>query len=1312
FILLNQENNFSVNAFVTRNFTPLANQANQGTFMIISHPALYNDGNGINYVEQYRQYRSSLTGGSFNTKVYDIKELVDHFGYGIKNHPSSIRDFILYANQQFAVKPAYVFLIGRGMEYVEINNHLNDPLTEKLGLVPTFGSPASDVLLAAAPGSFTQVVPIGRLSVVNGKEIGNYLEKVKQYDQAQQTPNPTIAAKAWMKDIVHVIGGKDSIENAIFRTYMEAYEQVAEDTLFGGYVETFSKTSAAVTQVAYADRIKALIDAGLGLISYFGHSSANNFEFNLTDPTIYNNAGKYPFFNVSGCNASNFYNYDPARLTGNMTISESYVLTPQKGSIGFLADSHFGVPPYLNFYNKEFYKRFSKTMYGNTVGNQLKGVTEALVAYTNFDFLNRLHVEQITLHGDPAIKINSFPKPDYVIEDQSIKISPNIITVADNNFNVNIKMQNIGKAISDTIWVSVKRKLPNDTISVLYNKKIKAILYADSIQLQVPINPLIDKGLNQLIVTLDVTNKVDELFETNNTITKDFYVFEDELRPVFPYNFSIVNRQNITFSASTANPLSGIRQYAMEMDTTELFNSPFKKTYNTSGPGGLVQFTPANLTFTDSIVYYWRVSIVPVGGNQLIWNNASFLFIQNGMAGYNQSHSFQHLKSTSQNITYAPNNKWKFNASVTNIKIKNGVFPTAANQASDFTIEIDDANYIKSACGVSAIIFNVFNPYNLSPWENVYPGTGLYGSDNVCGPERRWNFQYNILSQSGRIAAVNFLNLVPAGYYVTARMISGTDPASNTYANQWKNDTLVLGSGNSLYHSLKNAGFATIDSFNRPRAFNFIYKKQDATFTPAYLFSEGIFDKIALDATTNSIKTFGTITSPLFGPALSWKEFHWRGFREEVNAGDSVSFNIIGVTPSGVENILYTIDSTTKDLNISAINATQYPYLKLKMFTRDSLYGTPYQLRYWRVNGTYVPEGAVAPNILFSLKDTANAGEIVDFKLAFKNISETAFADSLKINFIITDRNNVPHAIYLPKGKALVVGDTLVVNYKIDTRNYLGMNTIFVEINPANDQPEQHHFNNILYKNLFVGGDQFNPLLDVTFDGVHILNRDLVSARPHILINLKDENKTLSLTDTSYLKVQVRFPDGVLHDYNFGDILRFTPANLSTGNNTATIDFLPVFTEEGEYELLVSGRDVSGNTAGAIEYRITFSVITKAMISNLLNYPNPFTTSTAFVFTVTGSEVPQNMRIQVLTVTGKIVREITSGELGPLHIGRNITEFKWDGTDQYGAKLANGVYLYRVLTNLNGRSLERYKAEGDQTDKFFNKGYGKMVIIR
>jgi len=1286
--------------------------ANHGDYIIISNPVLYNNGSGVNNVELYRQYRSSANGGGYTAKIYDINELNEQFGFGIKKHPSAIRDFIMFANQQFTTPPKYVFIIGRGLSYMDYKANKTNPIAEQLDLVQTFGWPASDVLLSCAPGTFVPTVPIGRLGAINGNEVGTYLDKMIQYEQAQQSPGQTIDEKGWMKNMLHTIGGSNIVEDAQFLAYMNNYKRIVEDTLFGAHVETFSKTSVSTIEHQQSLRISQLFQEGLSYVKYFGHSSANELAINLNYPENYQNAGKYPFMHVSGCTVGNFFTFNPTRPTSysGMSLSEKYVLINNKGSIGFLGSTHFGIAPFLDLYNDKLYNNISRKMYGNTIGNQLKATLQDLNPLSNDAYI-RMHMEEINLHGDPALKLNAFTKPDYVIEDQLVRFTPPIITVADQNFKVDVKMMNIGRAIRDSIRVTIKQKLPNDSIRVLYDQRMRAMLYMDSVSLTVPINPITDKGLNRLMVSLDVDQQIDELSETNNDLIKDFYIFEDELRPISPYNYSIINQQNITYYASTANPLSNLRQYVMEIDTTELYNSAFKKTYNVSGVGGVVEFKPTNLIFTDSTVYYWRTSTVPISGNY-IWHSNSFIYLPNSTDGFNQSHRYQHLKSSLTDMNYDANNKWKFNASNKAIKIKNGVFPTAASVSQDFTVEIDGLNNIQSVCGVSAIIFNVFSPFDFLPWANVYPGTGLYGSDNVCGPSRRWNFQYNILTSAKRIAAVNFLDMIPAGYYVTARFTSGTVHASNTYANDWMNDTLLMGSGNSLYHRLKNAGFATIDSFNRPRAFNFMYKKQDASFTPAYVFSEGIYDKIQLNTLAPTIKSSGTVTSPLLGPALSWSQFHWRGSREEVAVGDSVSFHIYGVTHAGAESQLYTVDSSTKDFDISAINATQYPYLKLKMFTRDTVFGTPYQLRYWRVNGAYVPEGAVAPNILFTMKDTAEHGEIVDFKLAFKNISQTAFSDSMKINFIITDRNNIPHPVILPRGKILVSGDTLVISYKIDTRNYPGMNTVFVEVNPNNDQPEQYHFNNILFKSLYVKADDYNPLLDVTFDGVHILNKDIVSAKPHILINLKDENRFLALSDTAYIKVQVRFPDGTLHNYFFGDSMRFTPANLSTGNNTATIDFLPHFPEEGEYELIVSGRDVIGNTAGKLDYHITFTVITKAMISNLLNYPNPFTTSTAFVFTITGSEVPQNMRIQILTITGKVVREITIDELGPLHVGRNITEYKWDGTDTYGAKLANGVYLYRVLTNLHGKSLEKYKDANDNTDKFFNKGYGKMVILR
>jgi flagellar hook assembly protein FlgD len=80
-----------------------------------------------------------------------------------------------------------------------------------------------------------------------------------------------------------------------------------------------------------------------------------------------------------------------------------------------------------------------------------------------------------------------------------------------------------------------------------------------------------------------------------------------------------------------------------------------------------------------------------------------------------------------------------------------------------------------------------------------------------------------------------------------------------------------------------------------------------------------------------------------------------------------------------------------------------------------------------------------------------------------------------------------------------------------------------------------------------------------------------------------------------------------------------------------------------------------------------------------------------------------------MTITGKVVREITGPELGPLHVGRNITTYAWDGKDTYGDRLANGVYLYRVVARLNG---DYIKHRDSGADPWIESGFGKMMLIR
>jgi Peptidase family C25/CARDB len=1319
--------NIASTDFTQKNFIDFNNTANQGDYLIISNKLLYNGTGGVNPVDEYKKYRNTADGGSFNAKVIDIDELVDQFAFGIKKHPLSVKNFLRFARSKFAVSPQYALLIGRGIAYTEYHANLTDPMDDRLNLIPTFGWPASDNMLSSADGaSSIAITPIGRISAVSPQEVSDYLEKVKEYEHAQKYNLNTIEDRAWMKNVMQVTGASDSYLGTVLCSYMDDYSKIISDTLTGASVTTFCKNSTDPVEQLSNDRIAKLFEDGLSMVTYFGHSSSTVLEFNIDNPEAYNNPGKYPFFSVNGCNAGNFFTFDPQRFSYNQTLSEKFTFAKQRGGIGFLASTHFGIVNYLNIFITNMYDLMARTDYGTTLGKLNRDAGQRLVQIAgNGDFYARFHAEEMTLNGDPALKVNFQPLPDYVIEDPQVVINPQFISIAEDKFNVSIKMYNIGKAVSDSITVEVKQQYPDNTQSILLRKKIRGIRFIDSLNFEVPIVATRDKGQNKLIIKLDADNVVNEVSETNNIISKDFFIYEDEARPTYPYNYSIVTQQNIKLYASTANPFSSLKQYVLEMDTTENFNSPQKITKTLSSVGGLLEFDPG-MTFQDSTVYYWRTSFVPGTGGQYRWSNSSFIYLASSSAGFNQSHYFQHLGSTLDRMSIGADRKWKFGERINNLFARNTMYPTGGREDAEFSVNVNGQTLFVSACLGHSLLFNVLDPVTFKPWKNVDGNNNnlnLYGSANAnCAAGREYNFEFSYMTPASRKMIADFMDTIPTGAYVVVRSFDYN--ANNSYSATWKSDEAIYGTGNTIYHRLLQAGLTNIDSINAPRSWAMIYKKGDTSFASLYKISDGIYDRVVVTEDCPTPDTLGYITSPQFGPAKNWKQVHWRGSSLEPNSSDDPSVQVIGVTNTGTESVLFNLDKTQQDFDITTVNALQYPFIKLKMRNVDSVDLTPYQLRYWRLDYDPLPEGALIPNIYFRTKDptktidSLDIGEKLNFGIAFKNISAAAF-DSIKIKMYILDRNNVPHTIQLPRRKPLIAGDSIRLDYEIDTKDLPGMNILYIDFNPDNDQPEQYHFNNFMFRNFYVKPDKTNPLLDVTFDNVHILNRDIVSAKPHIQIKLKDEAKYLLLTDTAGTTVQVRFPDAnnTLKTYQFGgDTLKFTPAT-SGQDNTATIDFYPQFLNQinpdgDEYELIIKGKDISGNKAGTSEYKVTFRIISKPMISNLLNYPNPFTTSTAFVFTVTGSEVPENMKIQILTVTGKIVREITKQELGPLHIGRNITDYKWDGNDQFGQRLANGVYLYRFVTTLNGKKMDKYSGDGDNTDKFFTRGYGKMYLMR
>jgi hypothetical protein len=454
--------------------------------------------------------------------------------------------------------------------------------------------------------------------------------------------------------------------------------------------------------------------------------------------------------------------------------------------------------------------------------------------------------------------------------------------------------------------------------------------------------------------------------------------------------------------------------------------------------------------------------------------------------------------------------------------------------------------------------------------------------------------------------------------------------------------------------------------------------------------------------------TEGSVNSTLIGPAKSYESFSW-DFNKFDGNEDVQSINIYGLDNNGIETKLFgPFSDQTYDLR--GIDASKYPYLKLEWNSKDSISRTSPNNAYWRVYYSGYPDIAINPNLWFKKSaDTLNQGSVLNIEVLAQNLSDFDM-DSLLVKFTSVGTNNIP-IIQTKRFAAVKSMGSIKIPLSISTAKQSGAFKLYIELNPDNDQPELNLFNNIGIVDYYVRKDLRKPRVTVAFDGKPINNGEIVSPTTKIEITLKDENLSFPLEDTSLFNIKLKYPDRTIKQIYFSQLnVKFFPATLGQNKNEARVTIDGDFSQNGSYELLLRAKDANGNQISDADLLTSFTIVRESSVSNIFNYPNPFTTKTRFVYTLTGSEIPAFYKIQILTISGKVIKEIDQFELGPLNIGTHITDYEYDGTDDFGSKLANGVYLYKVVfKDQSGKEIKKFNTG---TDEFFKNNYGKMVIIR
>lgn len=1282
-------------------------------FLMITHKSLRKPTTSNSYPDvplAYATYRASSAGGNYDTLLVNIDQLYNMFSYGEYTSLAIYRFCRFMAEQG---NPLYLFLLGRGLSAPSLIYQRDGAVSQDL--IPTAGYPGSDMLFTAGlKGSTIEPgIPVGRIPAKDADALEGYLEKVKIMES---TPYDAL----WRKELVHLTGGNSPVLRSALSSYMNGYKKIAEGEMLGGNVVTFEKKTDGPGELI---NIAEQVNAGKLLLTFFGHSAPTASDIDIgkvSNPALgFTNEGKYPLMIVNGCNVGDIY-----EINGN-GYAEDWIVTPKKGSIGLIANTSIGLTNHYNNYTRLFYNiAFTDSIFMKKgIGDIQKEVGRRFPLFSPKE-LSIAHIQQMVLLGDPSVSLFGATIPDYEIglDDvfaQSIDGEP--IDASSEVFNFGLIVRNFGATHQDSLKVSIKRTLENGTVYYLDTLSFKPVYYQDTLYFPIETLGFKGAGVNHFTINLDPAHEIEELNETNNQITISYKIARGGTDNIIPSNYSIVNKKEIRLVAQSQDLLMDERTYLFELDTSKLFEFPIQQT-SVQGTT-LAKWTVdlfEGLSDKDTIVFYWRTKFAtprpPMEDD--IWETTSFTYINNGNPGWAMTHVQQFDGNEKENVLINPANRvWEFEKFATRIQVKTF---GALDSLDDHDVElwINNTSYIYQTindpldrlCTDNSMNLVAFDKSNTVPYlalakDNIHDildrqscGSRPQMINNMLNSEIESNVDHNI---------EKYIDAVGDGDYVLLFSVGNV-----TYQN-WSAGTIA-----KLGEIGVNA--SDIQSLVDGEPIIILGKKGDSPGSATIIKADYSNpeppeeQEIFMDQTIIGRPTTGKIRSPRIGPAAHWVSFHQKTELSELPATDDYSFTIYGIDHDNNEILLNDFENfNTKYIDIRSIDSVSYPFIRLEMNLLDDVNLTPPQLKNWIVNFEGVPEGVLSFKLGQEIAgNEKKEGEIHKAVFAFENVSDLAFTDSLAIEYSLFNIDTRKSYVDTLMIKQLNAEESIDITLFINTLGKSGDNDFKVFANPYL-QAEQNFSNNYInFPNLLtVNIDQTNPIMEVTVDGEFIMDGDIVTPTPLIVLRMKDENSVLFKEDT--LGIHLYLNEKCEQVTCQPTRVSFSSPNLIWTPASAESDFMveyrPQNLSDGIYTIRAEAADASGNSSGAEPYVVSFEIINESQITNFFPYPNPFSTRTQFVFTLTGSEIPDEIIIQIMTINGTVVREITQDEIGPIKIGNNKTEYAWDGRDEYGDQLANGVYLYKVKIYIDGMEI---KHRGTSADKAFKNGIGKMYLLR
>jgi len=231
------------------------------------------------------------------------------------------------------------------------------------------------------------------------------------------------------------------------------------------------------------------------------------------------------------------------------------------------------------------------------------------------------------------------------------------------------------------------------------------------------------------------------------------------------------------------------------------------------------------------------------------------------------------------------------------------------------------------------------------------------------------------------------------------------------------------------------------------------------------------------------------------------------------------------------------------------------------------------------------------------------------------------------------------------------IWEELTTTFMVDTGGYYRATAICNELGSF-----------VLMKNF----DNMPPTVEVSVDGQDFSQGGYVPSRPRISALFQD----IGGIDPASFWVTV--------DADTVEQSLISLPVLSENNVSSTISIHELF-PPGEHTVIFGGSDLSGNlTAFPVEI-VVASGFDFRFVSN---YPNPFSDETLITYSLT-DQPDGEIEMKVYTVSGRHIRTLSQAAK------INYDEVFWDGRDEEGNNIANGVYFCKVTAHKGDKKRQK-----------------------